>query len=75
MTPEENRPREIIDDTLHHVPRVAASGPFRLCVGRLRVLEVAGQAALAAFVRMFSGAEVVRLAAPLRVGDCAPTLC
>jgi len=75
VTPEENRPREIIDDTLHQVPRVAAPGPFRLCVGRLRVSEVAGQAALAAFVRLLAEAEVPRLAAPLQFGDCVPKLC
>jgi len=75
VTPVENRPRKIIDDTLHHVPRAAAPGPFRLCVGRLRVPEGAGQAALAAFVRMLAGAEAARLAAPLQLGDCVPTLC
>jgi len=30
VTPEENLPREIIGDKLHHVPRGAAPGPFRL---------------------------------------------
>jgi len=75
VPPEEDRPRDIIDDTLNRVPRVAAPGPFRLCVGRLRFSVVTGQAALAAFVRMLSEAEVPRLAAPLQFGDCVPKLC
>jgi len=75
VPPEENRPRDIIDDTLYHVPRVAAPGPFRLCVGRQRVSVVTGQAALAAFVRMLAEAEVPRLAGPLQFGDCVPKLC
>jgi len=75
VTPEKNRPREIIDDTLHHVPRVSAPVPFRLCVKRLRVFEVAGGAAPAAVVRMLAGAEAARLAAPLQLGDRVPSLC
>ena len=75
MGPAGSRPREIIDDTLHHVPRVAAPGPFRLHMGRFWVLEAAGQAAPAAFERTLAGAEATRLSAPLQLGDWVPTLC
>jgi len=68
-------PHEIIDDTFHHVPRVAAPGPLRLRMGRLWVFGVAGQTALAAFVRTLSGAEEARLSVPLQLGDWEPTLC
>ena len=75
MGPAGRRPREIIDDTFHHVPRVAAPGPFRLRMGRLLVLEIAGQAAPAAFVRAFAGAEAARPSAALQLGDWVPKLC
>ena len=75
VEPAGSRPREIIDDKFHHVPRVAVPGPFRLRMGRFWVLEVAGQAAPAAFFRTLSGAEAVQLSGPLQLGDWVPTLC
>jgi len=44
-------------------------------MGRRWVLEVAGHAAPAAFVRTFAGAEAARLSAPLQLGDWVPALC
>jgi len=44
-------------------------------MGRLLVLEIAGQAAPAAFVRAFAGAEAARPSAALQLGDWVPKLC